>query len=137
MEPVIAACKQGEGFFRNNRWTLCGNGESTLPLLRKKVFISNRNCDACCFLVEDIEPMTYVLAEFEDEFPDLCRIFKVLNCRHTMSDGFVRGFNIPDCDGRCIKTVGETPYINTAFSESSLKKVDGKLRDLSDCINTN
>ena len=45
--------------------------------------------------------------------------------------------SIPDCDGRCIKTVGETPYINTAFSESSLKKVDRKLRDLSDCINTN
>ena len=106
-------------------------------MLRKKVFISNRNCDACCFLVEDIEPMTYVLAEFEDEFPDLCRIFKVLNCRHTMSDGFVRGFNIPDCDGRCIKTVGETPYINTAFPESSLKKVDGKLRDLSDCSDAN
>ena len=46
MGPVIAARKQGEGFLRNNRWTLCGNGESTLPLLRKKVFISNRNCDA-------------------------------------------------------------------------------------------
>ena len=28
-------------------------------------------------------------------------------------------------------------YINTAFPESSLKKVDRKLRDLSDCINTN
>ena len=56
---------------------------------------------------------------------------------HTMLTTLELKENIPDCDGRCIKTVGETPYINTAFSESSLKKVDGKLRDLSDCSDAN
>ena len=58
------------------------------------------------------------------KLPDLCRVFKVPELPSYRVRRFCPGFNIPDDYLRVIKTVGETPYINTAFPESSLKKVD-------------
>ena len=74
--------------------------------------------------------MSYVLAEFKDEFPYLCIVFQVLNGRHTVSDGFVGSFNISDGDLGSVHSVCESPKVDTAFAEPSLEEVTRELRDL-------
>ena len=78
MLPIITSHKKGEGFFCDSGRTLCRYGEPTLPLFRVKLIISDIYSDACSFLMKDIELVSYVLAEFKDECPYLCRVFKIL-----------------------------------------------------------
>lgn len=61
------------------------------------------------FLMKDIELVAYVLAEFKDECPYLCRVFKILNCRHPVTYGFIRCFSISYCHSRIIKAVCKPP----------------------------
>ena len=80
-----------------------------MPLFRVKLIISDIYSDACSFLMKDIELVAYVLAEFKDECPYLCRVFKILNCRHPVTYGFIRCFSISYCHSRIIKAVCKPP----------------------------
>ena len=81
--------------------------------------------------------MSNILAEFKDEFPNVCIVLQVLNSRHTVTNRFVGSFYISDGDLGGIHSVGEPPKIDSALTKLSLEEVTWELRDLTYGPNTN
>ena len=80
-----------------------------MELDTQQVISSDGNLDTLGAEIMDLQPMTYILGKFQQNFMDFLLVFQVCGTGDAVTNGFYRAYKIPVHNTGVIRAIGISP----------------------------